>query len=72
LDVERRSTPDGVRNEQTGELIEGRVVGWRGDKAVLLGSVLSADACVTALSEGDWRGVDDPHHATGLAAGFRL
>ena len=24
-----RSTPEGLRNEGTGELIEGRVVGWR-------------------------------------------
>jgi hypothetical protein len=24
-----RSTPEGLRNERTGELIEGRVIGWR-------------------------------------------
>ncbi len=24
-----RSTPEGLRNERTGELIQGRVVGWR-------------------------------------------
>jgi hypothetical protein len=24
-----RSTPEGLRNERTGELVEGRVIGWR-------------------------------------------
>jgi hypothetical protein len=27
-----RSTPEGLRNERTGELIEGRVIGWREPK----------------------------------------
>jgi hypothetical protein len=27
-----RSTPEGLRNERTGELIEGQVVGWREPK----------------------------------------
>ena len=27
-----RSTPSGLRNERTGELIEGRVIGWREPK----------------------------------------
>ena len=27
-----RRTPDGFRNERTGELIEGRIVGWRDPK----------------------------------------
>jgi hypothetical protein len=27
-----RSTPEGLRHERTGELIEGRVIGWREPK----------------------------------------
>jgi hypothetical protein len=27
-----QSTPEGLRNERTGELIEGRVIGWREPK----------------------------------------
>jgi hypothetical protein len=27
-----RSAPEGLRNERTGELIEGRVIGWREPK----------------------------------------
>ena len=27
-----RNTPEGLRNERTGDLIEGRVVGWREPK----------------------------------------
>ena len=27
-----RSTPEGLRSERTGELIEGRVIGWREPK----------------------------------------
>ena len=27
-----RSTPEGLRNARTGELIEGRVIGWREPK----------------------------------------